>query len=108
MNTKPIREYSTNALIDIAKHLEFSDWDKQPVAKIVTYESFDDIDTTLRIIFDAIEFIGFNGQERDLATCSGLAQIGKKLLPTNELGFLDSLLIKKEGNKEVFTKIENL
>jgi hypothetical protein len=56
----------------------------------------------------SIEFIGFNGQERDLATCSGLAQIGKKLLPTNELEFLASLLIKKENSKEVFSKIENL
>ncbi|TRX39069.1 hypothetical protein [Flavobacterium restrictum] len=106
--TTPIREYNKNALIDIAKHLEFSDWEKQPVIKIITHQDFNDLGLNLLTILTAIEFIGFNGQSQDLGTCAGLAQIAQKLLPMNELDFLDSLLIKKEGNKEVFSKIENL
>lgn len=108
MNTAPIQEYNKNALINIAKHLEFSDWEKEPVIKKITFSDFDDLKNSIYTLFDAIETIGFNGNERDLGTCGALAQLGKKLLPTDEMYFLDSLLIKEEDNKEVFSKIKNL
>lgn len=108
MKTKPIREYSTNAIIDIAKHLEFSDWEKEPVQKQITFLNFEDLKNGLFSILNAIEIIGYNGNAIDLGTCGALAELGKKLLPTEEMCFLDSLLIKKADSKEAFSKIENL
>jgi hypothetical protein len=108
MNTTPIKEYNQKAIVNIGNHLEFNDWEKEPVIKKITFSDFDDLKNSIYTIFDAIETIGFSGNERDLGTCGALAQLGKKLLPTDEMDFLDSLLIKKEDNKEVFSKIKNL
>lgn len=109
MNTKPIREYSRKAIIDIAKHLEFSDeYTKEQVVQNIYHTDFESKGSDLITMLNAIEFIGFNGSDGDLQTCAGLAQIAVKMLPNNELRFLDSLLIKKENSKEVFDKIENL
>lgn len=109
MNSKPIREYSKKALINIANHLEFSDkYSKEPVTQNICYTDFESIGIDLITMLNAIEFIGFNGSDKDLGTCAGLAQIAQKMLPNNELKFLDSLLIKTENSKEVFEKIEKL
>ncbi|SNA76258.1 hypothetical protein DK150_370071 [Flavobacterium psychrophilum] len=109
MNTKPITEYSQNALIDIAKYLKFSEeYEKKPVIKPIYYEDFESIGIDLITIFNAIEFIGYNGNSKELGTCAGLVSIAQKLLPLDELRFLDSLLIKKENSKEVFNKISDL
>jgi hypothetical protein len=109
MNTKPITEYSTNALIDISKHLEFSnEYSNEPVIKQLNYTDFESIGVDLITILSAIEFIGYNGTQTEAGTCAGLAQIAQKILPMNELRFLDSLLIKNENNKVEFSKIKNL
>lgn len=106
MNTKPITEYNANAIIDIAKHLEFSnEYNGEPVIKQLAFTDFESIGIDLITILNAIEFIGYNGSEREAGTCAGLAQIAQKMLPMNELRFLDSLLIKSENNKEVFSEI---
>lgn len=103
-----ITEYNKTALKEINTDLEFSKWDKEPVTKIITFSYFDELRNAVYTIFDAIEVIGFNGDKIDLGTCGALAQLGKKLLPTDELNFLDRLLIKKEDSSKGFSKIENL
>ncbi|TRX37874.1 hypothetical protein FNW52_02955 [Flavobacterium sp. ZT3R18] len=108
MNAKPIQEYNKQALIDIEKHLEFSEYSNSQVTKRITYVDFVDIVDDLTTILTAIEVIGFQGSNQDLGTCAGLSQIARKMLPRNEMDFLDSLLIKKEGNKEIFSKIDTL
>ncbi|PDS23558.1 hypothetical protein [Flavobacterium branchiophilum] len=109
MNAKPITEYSKNALIDCEKHLKFSnEYVKEPVVQNIHYTNFESIGVDLITILNAIEFIGYNGNETDIGTCAGLANIAIKLLPNNELRFLDSLFIKKENSTEVFEQIKNL
>jgi hypothetical protein len=108
MKSTPITGYNKKALIDISKTIEFNDWEKQPVKQIITYGDFNDIGITIKILLDAIEMIGFNGNETDLATCAGLAQIANKIIPLNELNFLDDLLVKRqnyEGEKIEFTPL---
>jgi hypothetical protein len=104
----PITEYNPKALKEISKNLEFGNWEKEPVTKQITYQDYESIGIDLRTILNAIEIIGFNGQVQDLAICASLAKIGEKLLPVNELEFLDSLLIKATENKNEFVKIEKL
>lgn len=106
-NTK-ITEYNPTALKEINTQLEFSDWDKEPVKKEITFSNFEDLKNSLFTIFNAIEIIGYKGDAIDLGTCGALAEIGKKLLPTDEMCFLDSLLIKSNNSKAVYTNIENL
>jgi hypothetical protein len=108
MKTQPITEYSKEALKEISKHLEFSHYQNNQVIQNKTYENFVDIVDDLATILDAIETIGYQGSNRDLAICGGLAGIAKKMIPRNEMDFLDSLLIKKEDSKTTFSKIENL
>ena len=109
MKTKPITEYNPKALMDIQKHLNFSDIFKdEPVYKTITHTDFESIGVDLITILNAIETIGHNGNDTDLGTCAGLAQIAQKILPLKKLCFLDSLLIKKENSKEVFNKISEV
>lgn len=108
MKAQPITEYNPTALKEIGKHLEFGNWEKEPVKKEITFLDFDDLKNAIYTIFDAIEVIGFNGDKIDLGTCGALAQLGKKLLPIEEMKFLDNLLIKNEDSKNEFSKIKNL
>jgi hypothetical protein len=108
MKTQPITEFNPTALKEINSNLEFSTWEKEPVIKQITFSDFNDYKNAIYTLFDAIEVIGFNGDKIDLGTCGALAQLGKKLLPNEEMDFLDNLLIKKEDSKNVFSKIENL
>jgi hypothetical protein len=96
MNTKPITEYSQKALKNISVHLKFSQYDTEPVSKEITFSNYTELSNAVYSIFSAIETIGFNGETGDLVTCAGLAQLGRKLMPINEMQFLDSLLIKNE------------
>lgn len=107
MKTKPITEFNPTALKQISDHLEFSNFESEPVIQQITFSSFIELSFAISSIFSAIEAIGFNGDKQDLGTCAGLAVIGRKLLPTYELEFLDSLLIKDDGNKLEFSKIKN-
>lgn len=111
MNKKPITDINLQTLRDISEHIQFSDWDKQPVQQTITHNDFNDIALNISTILQAIEFIGFQGNEKDIAICGGLAQIAQKMLPANELDFLDRLLIKKEdwkGKKQFFTPINEI
>lgn len=106
-NTK-ITEYNKTALKEISSNLEFSNWEKEPVKKEITFVDFEDLKNSLFSILNAIEIIGYKGDAIDMGTCGALAEIGKKLLPTDEMYFLDSLLINKTDSKSKFSKIENL
>jgi hypothetical protein len=110
MNTNPITEYSPKALKNISKQLKFSAWENEKVLKHVTFSSYIELNHAISSIFSAIETIGFNGEKSDLGLCAGLAIIGRKLLPTDELEFLDDLLIKDEISNPAknFKEIENL
>jgi hypothetical protein len=103
-----ITEYNPTVLKEISEHLEFSNWDKEPVTKKITYQDYESINIDLRAILNAIECIGFNGSSHDLGTCASLAKIAVKLLPDNELNFLDELLIKTDSNHNEFVNIKNL
>lgn len=108
MNSKLITEYNKEALTQISKHLEFSTWDKEPVHQEITNPNFVSIAYNLKTLLSAIEFIGFNGDKDDLATCAGLAEIANKIVPISQMEFLDDLLINKErynGEKIEFTPI---
>lgn len=107
MHTKPITEYSPEALKNISTYLEFSQFNHEPVLKEITFSNYMEISSAISAIFSAIETIGFYGDKQDLATCLGLAAIGKKLVPIVELEFLDRLLIEKEENNPIL-KIEDL
>ncbi|QZL00106.1 hypothetical protein K5L04_10415 [Flavobacterium psychrophilum] len=108
MNTKPITEYNKNAIINIAEYLELSNTQTNTANQTIIHKDFNDIGLNLLTILEAIEIIGFSGNSQDIETCAGLAQIAKKLLPINELDFLDSLLIKNKDKKQVFYKIDTL
>lgn len=108
MNAKPIREYNKRALIDIKSSLEFSADEREPVSKEITFSSFIELGYAITNIFTAIEVIAFNGNKMDMATCAGLALLGKKLVPITELEFLDELLIKDEQAKTAMSKIADL
>lgn len=108
MSLQPITEYSKKGLKNISEHLELSDWEAEPVVKQITFSNFADLKNSLYSILDAIEIIGYNGEKKDMATCAGLAELAKKMLPTEEMDFLDSLLIKTDNNKKEFSKIENV
>lgn len=101
-----IKEYNPEALKGIDKDLIFGNYEKEPVIKQIAYPDFEGIGIDLRTILNAIEVIGFNGHESDLGICAGLASIAQKLIPSDELDFLDNLLIKTAGSKEYFIKIE--
>jgi len=103
--THPITEYNPTALKEIDEHLRFSKYSDYPVVKTITYLNFACIMDDLTTILTAIEVIGYQGSKEDLGTCAGLAEIAKKLLPRNEMYFLDSLLIKNEDSKNTFSKI---
>lgn len=100
-----ITEYNQNALKEISRNLDFSEYENEPVKIEYRFRDFEDISITLRTLLNAIEFIGFNGQVQDLGTCASLAQIAEKLLPVNELCFLDKLLIKTDETANEFRKI---
>jgi hypothetical protein len=104
----PITEFNPNALKQIGKYLEFYNWDKTPVRQEVTFHNFYDLSSNISALLQAIEFIGYNGKETDLATCATLASIAGKMLPNKEMEFLDELLIKESSTKDQFLKIENL
>lgn len=108
MKTKQITEYNKEALREISEYLEFADYSNSQVIKKTTSANFVDIVDDLATILDAIEVIGYQGSNKDLRICGGLAGIAKKMIPRNERDFLDSLLIKKEDSKTIFSKIENL
>lgn len=108
MKTKSITEYNKEALKEISEHFEFAEYSNSQVIKQTTYANFVDIVDDLSTILDAIEVIGYQGSKQDLGICGGLAGIAKKMIPRSEMDFLDSLLIKKEGSKTIFSKIENL
>lgn len=105
MRTKEIKEYNPKALKAIKDTLEFSEHDSQPVKIEISFADFEDINCSIRTILNAIEFIGYNGNAIELGTCAGLAEIAKKLLPKNELNFLDNLLIKNKDTENDFVKI---
>ena len=111
MSTKQITDVNLQTIRDISEHLQFSDWNAQPVQQTITHKDFNDLALNLGTILQAIEFIGFTGGGRDIGVCAGLAQIAQKILPTNEMDFLDRLLIKREdwkGKKSVFTPINEI
>ncbi len=105
METNKIIEFNPKALKAINEVLEFSKTDSEPVKLEVSLYDFNDIGLTIETLLKAIEFIGYNGQQSDLETCAGLARIAKKLLPKNELDFLDNLLIKNKETENDFIKI---
>ncbi len=105
MENKEIKEYNPTALKEIKDILEFSKYDSAPVKIEVSFTDFEDINCSIRTILNAIEFIGYNGTAKELGTCAGLAEIAIKLLPINELDFLDKLLIKNKHTENEFIEI---
>lgn len=111
MNTNQITAVNTAALKEINKHLYFTgEIDGEPLEKRISYSCYQDLETDFMTILEAIETIGFNGAERDLSICGGLAQIAKKMFPTDEINFLDRLLINKStiDQNPKFKSIKNL
>lgn len=108
MKTQPITEYSKKALENISNYIELNDWEKEPVIKKATFYNFTDVMCSVSAILEAIEFIGYSGQQQDITTCANLASVARKLLPNEEMEFLDRLLIKEDRTKDDFYPIEKL
>lgn len=101
-NTK-IKQYNPEAFKIIDKFLDFSEYRFSPVKGTFNNANFEEIGIDLITILSAIETIGYTGVERDIGLCAGLAGIAKKMIPTNELEFLDSLLIPKKNQADFKT-----
>lgn len=105
MNTKPITEFNPNALKNV--ELKFSDWEKEPVNMQIRFNNFYSISSDLLTLLDAIEIIGFDS-DSNAGTCAGLAQIAKKIIPFNEMSFLDDLFLKKVDFKDKTSEFINI
>jgi len=103
MTTKKITEYNPQAFKE--NYIEFSDWDAEPVKVTLTFINYTELGCKINALLYAIESIGNNTDTDNIFTCSSLAEICRKLIPTNEFELLDSLLIKRENNKNQFVKI---
>lgn len=108
MKTQPITELNKEALKDIGSYIENSNWKEEPVIKKITFNNFSDLNCNISAILQAIEMIGFNGTEIDLSVCASLACIARKLLPNNEMEFLDNLLVKENHTADKFINITHL
>lgn len=106
MKTNPITEYSKKALENIGNYIELSGWEKEPVTKQMNFYNFSDLIGSVSVILEAIEIIGYDGQQTNIATCANLASVARKMLPNEEMEFLDRLIIKEERNKEDFQTIK--
>lgn len=106
MNTKKITHYNKVALQNADIYIKLSNRDKEPIQKQITFYNHSDLHCTISEILSAIEFIGFNGKEPDLVTCASLANLAQKLLPSNEMEFLDKLIIQDQTNEKDFVTID--
>lgn len=105
MKTKQITEYNKKALENIGTYIELNDWEKEPVIKKTTFYNFTDLICSVSAILEAIEVIGYNDQQGNMTTCANLASVARKLLPNDEIEFLDRLLIKEDRTKDDFKLI---
>lgn len=103
METKKISEYNKQALKD--NYILFSDSERNPVIKTLTFSSYVELSSKISALLWAIESIGNNTDTDNIVTCSNLAELCRNLLPDREFEFLDDLLIKDNENKEQFIKI---
>ncbi|REG93001.1 hypothetical protein [Flavobacterium aquicola] len=108
MKTKPITEYSKEALENIGTYIQLNDWEKEPIIKKITFYNFTDLMCSISAILEAIEIIGYDGQQDNRTTCANLASVARKMLPNEELAFMDRLLIKRESTKDDFITIKNM
>lgn len=106
MKNKPITKYNANAIKEINKYLEFDSSSDNPIRVEYSFEDFESIAVTIRTLLNAIETIGYSGSStKDLGLCAGLAEIANKLLPLNELDFLDRLLLNSTTKENNFIDI---
>jgi hypothetical protein len=107
MNTKKITHYNKVALQKADIYIKLSDQDNAPVQKRITFFNHSDLHCNILSILSAIEFMGLNGNKDDLITCGCLANLAQKLLPSDEMEFLDGLIIRDSSNKNDFVTIES-
>ncbi|MBF7091121.1 hypothetical protein IUY40_06175 [Flavobacterium sp. ALJ2] len=103
-----ITEYNKKALEDVGAYIELTDRDKEPIIKKINFYNFTDMMCSVSAILEAIEVIGYNGNKENLYTCASLASVARKMLPSEEMEFLDRLLIKEDRNKDDFQPIKKL
>lgn len=108
MKTIPITEYSKKALENVGAYIELNDWEKEPIIKKITFYNFTDLICSVSAILEAIEVIGYNDQQENMTTCANLASVARKMLPNEEMAFIDRLLIKQDMTKNDFQPIKKL
>lgn len=108
MKTIPITEYSKKALENVGTYIGLNDWEKEPIIKKTTFYNFTDLICSVSAILEAIEVIGYAEQLGSMTTCANLASVARKLLPNEEMEFLDRLLIKEDRTKDDFYPIKKL
>ena len=108
MDSTKISEYNPKAITEIHNHLQFSGSGKEPVQKKINFYDYESIGHDLNTILEAIEFIGYqsNNSNNELAICAGLAGLAKKLVPIEELSFLNELLIKDDCKIKEFQPLK--
>ena len=99
METKTITQFNKEALINVSRHLHFSDVADEPVVKHATFYGYAEIAFSITSIFKAIEIMGRDNDPNLLVHCTQLAVLGQKIFPSEELYFLDELLT--EENKKL-------
>lgn len=110
MKTKPITDYNQKALIEVNEKLQFTKNDsKTEINVLLSYDSFDEKMNDLSILLDAISVISYQGDSQDSGICGGLSNMAKRLLPYEEMYFLNDLLLKiKPDSENEFINIETI
>lgn len=95
MNKDENIKVNLEALKKVSNHIDFSELNHEPVKQTIAFTDFEDIAVSVSNLLNAIQFIGFNGNENELGLCGTLAQLALKIMPVKELKLLDELVLKK-------------
>jgi hypothetical protein len=112
-----IKEINASTIADINELLEnvyperFDD-NKEVIEKTIGFFSHEDIICNLGLMVKGIEILSLNSGAPDKNTLEviyGLSTMIKKLLPYDEMSFIDDLILKKtQESKQKFINIHNI
>jgi vesicle coat complex subunit len=69
---------------------------QKEVKQTITHKSYEDLAQNVYFLLEAIEIIAMDGSGNNSGIISWLADLGKKIMPMEEMQFLDTLLLEKK------------